>query len=44
MQYLIIRLVVAILAFIVGVSTYVVWERRQEIINSCTELILNYQD
>jgi hypothetical protein len=44
MQRLVIRLIIALPAFVLGVSTHAVWEKREHIIDVCTELMLNYQD
>lgn len=44
MSRLVRSLIVAALAFITGVSTYAVWDRKDSILDVCSELIMNYQD
>ena len=44
MRHLIFRLTVALLAFMIGVFTPVIWDRRQQIIDTCTDVVLNWQD
>jgi hypothetical protein len=39
-----IRLVIALLTFSAGVFANKAWDRRQNIIDACVELALNYQD
>jgi hypothetical protein len=39
-----ILLIIALLTFSAGVFANKAWERRQNIINACVDLALNYQD
>lgn len=39
-----IKLIAALLTFIIGLSAPTVWEKRQRIIDACKELLVNYQD
>ena len=43
-KLLTIRLLAATLTFIIGVSINTVWEKRQRIIDACTEFLMDYQD
>ena len=44
MQRPALRLVAALLTFVLGVSAQAVWDRRQHIGDVCAELLMNYQD
>ncbi len=52
MQHLIIRLIITLLAFIIGVTAHMICVKylvpilnnRDHIIDTCTELILSYED
>jgi hypothetical protein len=44
MKRFIIRLAVALLAFCLGVSARISWERRQEIVGAFVEMARDYQD
>ena len=43
-RFFISKLIAALLAFIIGLAAYEIWNRRQRIIDVCTELLMNYQD
>ena len=43
-RFFISKLIAALLAFIIGLAVYEIWNRRQQISDVCTELLMNYQD
>ena len=44
MRRLVIRIIVACLAFAIGISALGIWEHRQSIIDACAQFFTDYQN
>jgi|GEM_PF-5677282 len=44
MKRLLIRLLVVLLAFLVGVSAHAVWTKRRAVLDGCAQFIRDWQD